>query len=208
MASAASARTLRVTAGRRKPGRPKGSTNKILNPSKSLPSDTTKRKPGRPKGSTNKVATKSKQVMRAMQAIPRARSSKAAPPVRPLPSPPPRAGVVVKVSKDELRAQVQRLTTSMEKLRAKAREATKAAKAAASRIADLEEQVAQFERHARSAAPDPEPKVAGGKGGRRSRTGRDPGDAVPPGVAVEEPLPLDEEAETVRENLEHHLTRG
>jgi hypothetical protein len=28
---------------------------------------------------------------------------------------------------------------------------------------------------------------------------------VPPGVAVEQPAPPDMEAETVRENLEHHL---
>jgi hypothetical protein len=33
----------------------------------------------------------------------------------------------------------------------------------------------------------------------------DPGDAVPSGVAVEEPAPLDLEAETARENLEQHL---
>jgi hypothetical protein len=33
----------------------------------------------------------------------------------------------------------------------------------------------------------------------------DPGDAVPPGVAVEEPAALDLEAETALENLEEHL---
>ena len=33
----------------------------------------------------------------------------------------------------------------------------------------------------------------------------DPGDAVPEGVAVQEPAPLDEEAETALENLTEHL---
>jgi hypothetical protein len=39
----------------------------------------------------------------------------------------------------------------------------------------------------------------------------DPGDAVPPGgvtgVAVQEPAPLDEQAETALENLEEHLSQ-
>ena len=34
----------------------------------------------------------------------------------------------------------------------------------------------------------------------------DPGDAVPPGVAVLEPEPMDEEAEQAKENLEERLS--
>ena len=46
-----------------------------------------------------------------------------------------------KVSKDELRAQVEKLERTNATLRAKGREATQAAKTAAARIAELEEQV-------------------------------------------------------------------
>jgi hypothetical protein len=41
--------------------------------------------------------------------------------------------------------------------------------------------------------------------GKRHSSGIDPGDAVPPGVAVQEPAPLDAEAEIARENLEEKL---
>jgi hypothetical protein len=37
------------------------------------------------------------------------------------------------------------------------------------------------------------------------RRGRDPRDAVPPGVAVENPAPLDAEAESARDNLKKQL---
>ena len=91
-----------------------------------------------------------------------------------------------KVSKEELRARLEKLERANAALRAKSREANRAAKTAAARIAELEDQVAQLERE----------------------RGIDPGDAVPPGVAVEEPAlldALDAEAETALENLEHHL---
>ena len=50
------------------------------------------------------------------------------------------------------------------------------------------------------AAPEPKPERAPRKA--RQRRERDPGDAVPPGVAVEEPAPLDEEAQAALEKLE------
>jgi hypothetical protein len=71
----------------------------------------------------------------------------------------------------------------------------------------LETQVEELEKTL-AAAPPPvqEPKPA--KPARAKRRSReiDPGDAVPPGVAVEEPAPLDDEAETALENLDSHLS--
>jgi hypothetical protein len=67
-------------------------------------------------------------------------------------------------------------------------------------------QIAQLEKRVAAApASSQQPKPARAK--RRSRE-IDPGDAVPPGVAVQEPAPLDEEAETALENLEEHLGHG
>jgi len=146
-----------------------------------------KRKPGRPATATVGAPPKA---IRATKVAARA-------PVA-LPAP--------KVSKDELRAQVEKLEQLVAMLRAKSRETNKAAKAAAAWIAELEAQVAQLEKKV-AAAPVSvqQPKLARAK--RRSRE-IDPGDAVPPGVAVEEPAPLDEEAETALENLDGHLGHG
>lgn len=102
-----------------------------------------------------------------------------------------------KLSKDELRARVEKLERANATLRAKNRESTRAAKEAAARIAELEDEVARLRREQDNATrPARRP---------RSRRELDPGDAVPPGVAVEEPASPDLEAETARENLEHHL---
>ncbi len=112
-----------------------------------------------------------------------------------------------KTSKGELRAQVEKLEQTILALRAKSREANRAAKTAAARIAELEDQVAQFEK---AAASQPAPAKRGPKPASPVRTRSsdrtiDPGDAVPPGVAVQEPALMDEEAETALENLEEHL---
>ena len=111
-----------------------------------------------------------------------------------------------KVSKDELRAHVEKLEHLVATLRAKSRETNKAAKAATARIAELEAQVAQLEKKA-AAAPPPVRAAKPPRPARARHESReiDPGDAVPPGVAVQEPQPLDEEAETALENLETHL---
>jgi uncharacterized protein with von Willebrand factor type A (vWA) domain len=118
----------------------------------------------------------------------------------------PSAPPAPKVSKDELRAQVDKLEQLVASLRAKSRETNKAAKVATARIAELESQVATLEK--KVAAPPPSVRASRPpKPPRAKHRGReiDPGDAVPPGVAVEEPAPLDDEAETALENLEAHL---
>ena len=113
-----------------------------------------------------------------------------------------------KVSKDELRAQVEKLERTNATLRVKGREATLVAKTAAARIAELEELVARLEKQvaaqtmraggSQPASPPKSPR-------RAKRREIDPGDAVPPGVAVLEHAEPDPEAETARENLEEHL---
>lgn len=147
------------------------------------------RKPGHPAAGAQKPPVK-------------ATKAAAAPKPRPVAAPP-----APKVSKDELRAQVEKLEGTVATLRTRTREANRAAKTAAARIAELEDQAARFGKQAvaqtaaakRSLNPLP---VARSKRGNK---GIDPGDAVPPGVAVEESAALDREAETARENLEEHL---
>ncbi len=110
------------------------------------------------------------------------------------------------MSKDELRANVEKLEQLVATLRAKSREANKAAKAAAARIGELEAEVAALEKKAAAAPPRlRETKPTRPARSRYQSREIDPGDAVPPGVAVQEPAPLDEEAETALENLETHL---
>ena len=121
----------------------------------------------------------------------------AAPPMLPKP----------KVSKDDLRAQIAKLEDTVATLRAKSRELTRAARQAAARIAELETQLA-----AAQTAPDAAPeKPAKSARGTRAASGSrqrpiDPGDAVPPGVAVAEPQPLDEEARAAKDALTDQLS--
>jgi hypothetical protein len=116
------------------------------------------------------------------------------------PSPP-------KLSKDELRAQVEKLERANAALRAKNREASRNAKTTAARIAELGEQVARLEKQlaAQTAAAGDDRAALASKGRRARHREIDPGDSVPPGVAVEEPAPLDLEAEIALANLEEHL---
>ena len=114
-------------------------------------------------------------------------------------------------SKGELRAQIDKLETANAALKAKGREANRTAKAAARRIAELEEQVAELQAEAAQPTAPPAPPVAEAKTVRRGRPpgrrkGIDPGDAVPPGVAVQDPEPLDEEASAARDALEENLS--
>jgi hypothetical protein len=157
---------------------------RIANKSKTTKPVARGRKPGRPAAAVAKTAPKKK--------VPAATKA-------PAPAPAP------KLSKDELRVQVDKLERANATLRAKSREVTKAAKTALARVAELEDQVARLDEElagqkaARPAASPPK---------RRRPAERhevDPGDAVPPGVAVQEPEPQDTEAETARENLEEHL---
>ena len=154
-----------------------------------------KRKPGRPPGS--KTLSKA--------------AAKPAPKTgRQTATPKPVAAAVPKLSKEGLRDQVEKLERNVATLRARNRDATRAAKTSAARIEELEAQVAQLET---AAAAKPAPAVQEPKPARAARTAQrgrtvDPGDAVPPGVAVMEPAPLDEEAETALGNLEAHLGEG
>ncbi len=120
---------------------------------------------------------------------------------------PPKAPAAPKLSKDELRAQVEKLEHANANLRAKSREASREAKTTAARIAVLEEQVARLEKRlAAQAAGAGGDRAAPASKGRRARHREiDPGDSVPPGVAVEEPAPLDLDAEPTRENAAERL---
>jgi hypothetical protein len=134
---------------------------------------------------------KPKPSAKAKGPAPRTAARATAPAARAKAAPPaPKAG------KEEMRADLAKLERLVAALRAKGREANKAAKVTAARIAELEAQVARLEAEAAAAAV---------RGPRRQRHEIDPGDAVPPGVAVEEAAPLDNEAETALENLEAHL---
>jgi hypothetical protein len=106
-----------------------------------------------------------------------------------------------KPSEDELRARVEQLERANTTLRGKSREATRAAKIAATRIAELEEQVARLEKQI-AAQPAASTK------GRRLTPQREigPGDAVPSGVAVAEPMLTDLETEVASYRM--HSTRG
>jgi hypothetical protein len=122
---------------------------------------------------------------------------------------PPAPPLAPKASKEELRVQVEKMEQLVTTLRAKSREANKAAKGATARISELEQQVAQLEKKIASAsAPARQPGPP--KPARPKRQGHeiDPGDTVPPSVAVQDPAPLDEEAEAALENLEEHLGQG
>ena len=147
------------------------------------------RKPIRPTAAPAKPAAKATKPSAAPK-----RAAAAAAPAMP---------AAAKVSKDELRAQVEKLERANATLRAKGRETNKAAKAATTRIAELEQQVTQFEKQAAAVKADKKP--ARPSGASRKSRGIDPGDAVPPGVAVQEPEPLDNEAKTALGNLEEHL---
>jgi chromosome segregation ATPase len=152
--------------------------------------DTPARKPGRPKAAPVKTSAK-------------ATKAPAAPPGRAA------SPAIPKPSKDELRALVEKLEATNATLRTKNREANRAAKTAAARIAELEDQVARLEQQAAPPPPAPaktsSPKPAAPVRSKRQRRGVDPGDAVPPGVAVEEAAPLDEDAAAALENLEENL---
>ena len=127
----------------------------------------------------------------------------------PAPAPAPAATAPTRVpppSKGELRAQIEKLEVANATLKAKSRETNRMAKAANKRIAELEAELAQWqEQAARQAVAQPVEKTAR-RGGRARSREIDPGDAVPPGVAVLNPEPLDAEAEAARDALEKKLS--
>jgi hypothetical protein len=149
------------------------------------------RKPGRPAAASAKPAVKG----RTSKSVRAATAPKRAPAA--LPQAP-------KLSKDELRAQVGKLERANATLRAKSRETSRAAKSSAARIAELEGEVARLEKKVASqaAAATRSPKPRTSASSKRRSSDIDPGDAVPPGVAVQEPDPLGAEAEAVHEDPE------
>jgi hypothetical protein len=102
---------------------------------------------------------------------------------------------------------VDKLERANANLRAKNRAASREAKTMAARIAELEDQVARLEKKlaAQTAAAGRDRAALAFKGRRARHREIDTGDSVPPVVAVEEPAPLDVEAEPVLANLEEHL---
>ena len=183
-------------------------------PTRATKASATKRPPGRPPGSKNKVKATAKAGAVPARRTATTRQETAAPKRTVAVSRPP------VVTKDELRAQVDKLERANATLRTKNREAARAAKEATARIEALEAQVTKLEKAAipkeapvrksaaRNGANTPEPKPARSTRGRKPSGERDPGDAVPPGVAVQEPEPMDEEAKAAFENLEEHLSGG
>ncbi len=110
-------------------------------------------------------------------------------------------------SKAALRAQIDKLERANATLRTKSREAGRDAKIATDRMAELEEEVARLQKRVASqaAAAKKARKPALAPKSESPDLSIDPGDAVAPGVALEEPVPPDREAEQARENLEEHL---
>jgi hypothetical protein len=110
----------------------------------------------------------------------------------------PKPAPALKLSKDELRVQVEKLEHANATLRAKNREANRTAKAAAARIAELEKIVAGLEKKAESQA-------AKGEQAARSSLAKRPrrGLPMPAGVADQEPAPLDEAGAALEEQLGH-----
>lgn len=137
-------------------------------------------------------------------------------------------------SKQDLRDRIDKLERANINLRAKNREMTEAAREAAERIDTLEEEVAKLRAAAtataspakaatpaksaaakpaapKPAAARPDPVAAPATAPKRRRpltaaSDRDPGDAVPPGVAALDPEPMGQEAAAAKQSLEEHLT--
>ena len=122
----------------------------------------------------------------------------------------PVTATVPKLSKDELRAQVEALERTVAKLKLKAKAMRAAARQADDRMGELEAEVSRLEdalAKASRTAPTKAPRAAGVRARKQSTPGeRDPGDGVPPGVAVQDPEPLDQEAEAALASLEEKLS--
>ncbi|MBV8574546.1 MAG: hypothetical protein JOZ58_05820 [Acetobacteraceae bacterium] len=109
------------------------------------------------------------------------------------------------MSKDELRAQLAKAERTNATLRTKNRDLKRAANEAAERIAELEGEVSRYERRLARANRAIEPAPASEEQ-EKPGADHDPGDAVPPGVAVQEPAPLSDEDQKVRDRLDEKLS--
>jgi hypothetical protein len=152
-----------------------------------------------------RVSTRRKAGRSAAAAVP----AKAPAKVTKLAAAPKRAPVAaapaLKLSKDELRVQVEKLECANATLRAKNRETNRTAKAATARIAELEESVARLTKKAASQTPSAngEKAVKPSHAKRQSRS-VDHDHAAPAGTADQKPAPLDEAGEAVLEEQLGH----
>ena len=144
---------------------------KATKPTKAAKSITAGGKSSRPTSAAAETATKAKKVAPAVKRPATAEAStvrKVGPVSKPAGAPKsagktaevtkafartPAAPAALKVSKDELRSKVEKLELTLATFRAKSRDSNRAAKLAAARIAELEEQVAQWESKAAHQAP-------------------------------------------------------
>jgi hypothetical protein len=141
------------------------------------------RRRGRPPNSAKQAPAKLKKV-----AVPAKRSAL--------------TGVVVaKVSKDELRAQVDKLQRANAVLRAKGREVNRAAKADAARIAELEDEVAQLEKKVASAGA-PAKQSAKPVASVRTRRTSAARDATAPAAPHSDPAVPVQDSEPAHDTLE------
>ena len=141
--------------------------------------------------------------------IPAPDLTKSAKKLPPLPRPATVTAVVPKLSKNELRAQVEALERMVATLKAKAKVMRAAARQADARTTELEAEVTRLEgalAKASRTVPAKMPRAAAVRARKQPLGARDPGDGVPHGVAVQEAKPLDEEAEAALASLEEKLS--
>ena len=140
--------------------------------------------------------------------------SKAAATVAPTRNVPPVKAAPPAPSRAALQARIAELEAENAELKAREREARQGAKAVAKsssgaqgsdgkQFADLEARVARLEQQAPG-----QPRATGSSAPARRRKGIDPGDSVPPGVAAQEPEPMDAEAEAALDAIQKHIPGG
>ena len=95
---------------------------------------------------------------------------------------------------------MEALEGTVARMKAKAKAMRDAARQADARMTELEAEVTRLEGALAKA-----PRAAAVRPRKQPRE-RDPGDAVPPGVAVQDPAPLDLEAEAALASLEEKLS--
>ena len=114
-----------------------------------------------------------------------------------------------KNAQEALKAQIETLEKTVIAIRTKSRATEKQLQLAEARIADLEDGIQTVATDlAGVVALLQSTAVAEADAAMPEEKEIDPGDAVPPGVAVQEPAVADAEAEEARENLEEHLRDG
>ena len=190
MARAAKATTTTKPAARgRKPGRPAPVSGKT-------PAKVTKPTVAPKRAATVAPVSTGRKAGRAAAAVVPAKAPTKA---TKLAAAPKRATVAaapaLKLSKDELRVQVEKLERANATLRVKNREANRTAKTATARIAELEESVARLTKNAASQTPSAngEPAAKPFRAERQSR-----------GIEDQKPAILDEEGEAVLEEQLGH----